>query len=142
VTTNVTITREDDAPLADVEAVGEGLGAYNESHVGEIDFRRVRLFARDENGGVAGGVLAEVYFRWMFVKILWLDERVRGRGVGAELMRRAEIAAREAGCDGIWLDTFSFQAPAFYRKLGYEEFGRLDDYPPGFTRHFFRKMLG
>jgi GNAT superfamily N-acetyltransferase len=138
---NATITREDNGPLADANAVGEGLDAFNHAAAGDAGYAPLRLLVRDEGGAVAGGLLADVYLRWMFVKILWLDERLRGHGVGAELMRRAEAAAREAGCGGIWLDTFSFQAPEFYRKLGYEEFGRLDDYPPGFSRHFFRKLL-
>ena len=136
-----TITRDDDAPLADVDAVGNALDQFNHARAGEYGYSPLRLFVRDENGAVAGGLLADVYFRWVFVKILWVDERLRGRGLGAELMRRAEAEARGLGCTGIWLDTFSFQAPEFYRKLGYDEFGRLDDYPPGFSRHFFRKML-
>ncbi|MGH8409424.1 MAG: GNAT family N-acetyltransferase, partial [Pseudomonas sp.] len=48
----------------------------------------------------------------------------------------------EKGCAGIWLDTFSFQAPGFYRKLGFSEFGHIAEYPPGHTRHFFQKHLG
>ncbi|HET7231115.1 MAG TPA: GNAT family N-acetyltransferase [Longimicrobium sp.] len=138
---NTTITREDNAAIADMEVVGNGLDAFNLAQAGEYEYTPLRLFARDENGAIAGGLLADVYFRWAFVKILWVDERLRGRGLGVELMRRAEAEARELGCTGIWLDTFSFQAPEFYRKLGYDEFGRLDDYPPGFSRHFFRKML-
>jgi hypothetical protein len=39
------------------------------------------------------------------------------------------------------VDTFSFQAPEFYRKLGFREFGRID-YPPEHQRIFFQKQLG
>ncbi|HET7459615.1 MAG TPA: GNAT family N-acetyltransferase [Longimicrobium sp.] len=138
---NPTITRDDHAPAADVQAVGAGLDGFNEARAGDHGYAPLRLFVRDETGAVTGGLIADVYFGWTFVKILWLDERLRGRGLGAELMGRAEAAARELGCTGIWLDTFTFQAPDFYRKLGYEEFGRLDEYPPGFSRHFFRKLL-
>ncbi|HEU4559330.1 MAG TPA: GNAT family N-acetyltransferase [Longimicrobium sp.] len=139
---NTTITREDDAPAADAEVVGNGLDAFNLSHTGDDHYQRIRLFVRDDDRAILGGLLGYVYLDWMFVQILWLDERLRGGGTGAELMRRAEEAARELGCTGVWLDTFSFQAPGFYRKLGYEEFGRLDDYPRGFSRHFLRKLLG
>jgi len=139
---NATITREDDGPIDDARFVGDALDRFNVSHTHDERYSPVRLFVRDESGAIMGGLLADVYLEWMYVRILWLDERLRGGGHGAELMRRAEAAARELGCTGVWLDTFSFQAPGFYAKLGYEEFGRLDDYPPGFARHFFRKRLG
>ena len=138
---NTTITREDDAPRADTDVVGNALDAFNVSQTNDERYQPVRLFVRDDAGAVVGGLLAHVYLDWMFVQILWLDERLRGGGTGAELMRRAEDVARELGCTGVWLDTFSFQAPGFYQKLGYEEFGRLDEYPRGFSRHFFRKRL-
>lgn len=137
---NPTITREDDAPGADVRAVAEALDRFNQSHT-RHRLTPVRLFVRDGDGAIVGGLLADVCMGWMFVRILWLDERLRGRGIGAGLMRRAEAEARELGCTGVWLDTFTFQAPDFYRKLGFEEFGRIDDYPLPFARHFFRKRL-
>ena len=57
------------------------------------------------------------------------------------MLAQAEAIARERGCVGIRLDTVSFQAPAFYRRHGYVEFGRIDDYPPGHTRFWFMKRL-
>ena len=86
------------------------------------------------------GLAGETYCGWLFVRYLWVSDELRGRGVGRELMARAEARARELGCHSAWLDTFSFQAPGFYEKLGYEEFGRLD-YPPGHHKHFLRKRL-
>ena len=56
-------------------------------------------------------------------------------------MEQAEAVAREQGCVGIWLDTFTFQAPGFYRKLGYALFGEIPDYPPGSSRFFLSKRL-
>jgi ribosomal protein S18 acetylase RimI-like enzyme len=74
------------------------------------------------------------------VKHPWVSEGLRGRGVGRELMAQAEALAHERDCHSAWLDTFSFQAPGFYEKLGYQEFGRLD-YPPDHHRCFIRKRL-
>ena len=76
----------------------------------------------------------------MFVRYLWVSEGLRGRGVGRDLMARAEVLARERGCHSAWLDTFGFQAPGFYEKLGYQEFARLD-YPPGHHKQFMCKQL-
>jgi hypothetical protein len=56
-------------------------------------------------------------------------------------MASAKAAARELHWKAAYLDTFTFQAPKFYQRLGYREFGRLDDFPPGHARIWFWKPL-
>ncbi|HSU14561.1 GNAT family N-acetyltransferase [Longimicrobium sp.] len=138
---DLTISLEPDAPEEDVRAVGEGLFAYNRRLVGEYAYETLRFFLRDEGGAVAGGLVADMLMGWMFVQVLWVGDAHRGGGHGSELLRRAEAEARQRGCRGMWLDTFTFQAPEFYRKMGFREFGRIDDFPPGYARHFFMKTL-
>ncbi len=60
---------------------------------------------------------------------------------GDPKMEMAEALPREKSCVGIWLDTFDFQAPDFYKRLGFTEFGRLDDFPPGHQRFYLHKRL-
>jgi GNAT superfamily N-acetyltransferase len=139
--TEVTISLEPDAAEEDVRAVSEGLFAYNCRVVGDYGYETLRFFLRDADGAIAGGLIADVLMGWMFVQVLWVGDAHRGAGHGAELVRRAEAEARRRGCRGMWLDTFTFQAPDFYRKLGFREFGRLDDFPPGHARHFLMKPL-
>lgn len=67
----------------------------------------------------------------MFIDWLWVSPAARGQGAGIRLLNKAENAARERGCIGAYVDTFSFRAPDFYRRYGYEEFGRIDGLPPG-----------
>ena len=86
---------------------------------------------RDE---VIGGLYGKISYRWLLIDLVSVPEQMRGQGIGERLMRMAEDIAQKKNCIGIWLETFSFQAPGFYRKLGYSEFGRLADYPPGHTR--------
>jgi GNAT superfamily N-acetyltransferase len=64
-----------------------------------------------------------------------------GRGIGTALREHAEERARERGCRGAHLDTFEYQALPFYQKLGYELFGTLDDFPPGYRQFYLRKRL-
>ncbi len=56
-------------------------------------------------------------------------------------MVRAEVEAKTLRCTNFWLDTFAFQAPRFYEKLGYKQFGELKDYPKGNKRFFYTKQL-
>ena len=97
------------------------------------------MFARDGETVVAG-LAGETYSGWPFIRYLWVGDTLRGKGIGRKLMAGAEARALERGCHSAWVDTFSFQAPGFYRKLGYEVFGELD-YPPEHKRIFLQKRL-
>ena len=123
------------------EVILRGLMAFNEAQTGSRDFRSLAVLLRDENGAAIGGLWGRTAWRWLFVELLFVPEALRCGGAGRELMRRAEAEAVERGCQLVWLDTFSFQARGFYEKLGYSVFGRLDDYPPGFSRFFMQKKL-
>ena len=54
------------------------------------------------------------------IEYLYVEEKHRGRGYGSQLLERIEQQARAAGAKRIFLNTFSFQAPAFYEKHGYQ----------------------
>ena len=56
-------------------------------------------------------------------------------------MAAAEEEAKRRGCKYAFVDTFSFQAPEFYRKLGYEEVFVLRDYPYTEARYYYTKTL-
>ena len=90
---------------------------------------------------IVAGLGGETYSGWLFIRYLWVSDALRGKGIGRELMGSAEARALERGCHSAWVDTFSFQAPGFYPKLGYQVFGELD-YPPGHKRIFLQKRLG
>ncbi|WP_051960796.1 GNAT family N-acetyltransferase [Devosia riboflavina] len=125
-------------------AIVNGLIAFNRSQTPDFTgpMANVGLTLTDpETGAVDGGLTARITFGRMFVELLFVPERLRGQGLGRKLMERAEVVAREHGCGGIWLDTYSFQAPEFYKKLGYTVFGELTDYPPGSSRYFLHKQL-
>ena len=136
------ISIEHEADPQDVAVVGQGLSAFNQLHTGiPGPFEKLHLFVRDEDGTIRGGLLGGTYWGWLYVSILWLHEDLRGQGFGSRLMSMAEDIARERGCHHAHLDTMSFQALGFYVKLGYSEWGRLEDMPRGHRRHFLQKAL-
>jgi GNAT superfamily N-acetyltransferase len=101
--------------------------------VAQID-RSIICIKDPESGEVQGGIWTEILFDWMYIEILFVPEELRGRGIGAWLVKQIEDIAVAKGCVGVWLETFAFQAPEFYLKQGYEEFAHLDDYPRGSKR--------
>jgi predicted N-acetyltransferase YhbS len=118
----------------------KGLRAYNVAAAGKFDHRPLTLTIR-QRGKIVAGLAAETFFGWMFVSLLWVSERHRGSGWGSSLMQAAEAEARKRGVRNVYLDSFSFQAPEFYAKLGYREFGRLKDFPAGHDRVWMTKAL-
>jgi GNAT superfamily N-acetyltransferase len=125
----------------DAQQILRSLVAFNQTQARKEDWRELTATVRDERGELIAGLNGHTDWTWLFVKLLWVSEAHRRQGLGRKLLQAAEEEALRRGCRNVWLDTFEFQARGFYEKLGYEVFGELPDYPPGFRRFFLRKKL-
>lgn len=121
--------------------IGGGIDDYNQQQAGEYKGSRVCFVLYDAEQRVAGGVIGDIYWDWLFINLMFVKNGLRGRGYGQRLLALAEEEARKRGAMHAYLDTFSFQAPEFYQKCGYRVFGELLDFPAGHTRYFFTKQL-
>jgi GNAT superfamily N-acetyltransferase len=135
----LTVTSEETESLK--EAFLTPLRAYNQSKAGPSNYEPLVVVLHDESGQPRGGAWGYTAYGWLFVQLLVVPEEARGQGLGRQVMALAEATAVQRGCHDAWLDTHEFQAKAFYEKLGYELFGQLPDYPPPFSRFFFKKRL-
>jgi GNAT superfamily N-acetyltransferase len=122
-------------------ALNSMLSEYNAGWVGPANHLPLWVFARDPSGKVQGGARGQTYWSWCTIDVLAVAEAYRRQGIGSRLLARVEDIARRRGCVGIRLDTTSFQAPDFYRRHEYIEYGRIEGYPPGHTRLWFMKRL-
>src|SRR5262245_7927154 len=104
---------------ADVAAVDAGLEAFNQQAADFAAIGRFGCFARLASGALIGGAVGRYWGRACELQQLWVREDRRRSGVGSKLVREFEKRARDLGCNLLYLNTFSFQAPDFYRKLGY-----------------------
>jgi ribosomal protein S18 acetylase RimI-like enzyme len=131
-----------DAPRSeDLQFLEDQINEHNLQRTGRRDFRSLASFVRDDHGVIVAGLHAFTWAGWLEIKFLWVREDLRGQGYGRRLVEAAEAEARARGCRHVWLDSYTFQAPAFYRKLGYEVFGVLDEYPTPHGRVFLTKTL-
>ena len=121
--------------------IGRGVGNYNKQQVGDNNFQRLCFALQTPDEEIVGGVLGEVYWGWLYVDLLWVKDELRGKGYGQRLMELLEEEARKLGAKNAYLDTFSFQAPDFYKRQGYQVFGELQNFPPGHQRYFLTKQL-
>lgn len=136
-----TLTLTDVADEEVRKAILAPLVEYNTSQVGASQGRPLVVVMRDAANEVAGGLWGVTGYGWLFTQLLVVPAASRGQGIGTRLMDMAEAEARARGCQGAWLDTFEFQARRFYERAGYECFGELPNYPPGFSRYFMKKSL-
>jgi GNAT superfamily N-acetyltransferase len=130
-----------DTPEPEAERViGDGLHGFNDAIVGYADRRPLNVVVRDpETAAILGGIHGRTSLGLLFVDQVFLPEGVRRRNIGTRMMRAAEDEARRRGCKSGVLLTISFQAPGFYRRLGWRVFGEIPCEPPGTTRLFLTK---
>ena len=135
------MTRIVDATDAEAQAVCASLQAFNNRAVGPIRFTPIHLVVRADGGALVAGLVAEVALGWLEIHVLWVGEAERGRGLGSALLEECERRARELGAHSARLDTFDWQAEAFYHRHGYRCFARLPAYPDAHDRIFMSKAL-
>ena len=131
---------EDPRPDDAVRTVTEGLIQFNSQARPDPDAAPITLAVRTPEGQICAGLLGRTAWGWLRVDKLWVSDTLRGNGVGKQLMTQAEHVAISRGCKGAHLDTFEFQAPGFYKQLGYTLFGQIDDYPDGPHQFFVKKF--
>ncbi len=121
--------------------IGRGIHHYNQQQAGDNQFQRLCFVLHAPDQEIVGGVIGEIYWGWLYVDLLWVEDELRGHGYGHRLLTLAEGEAQQRGAKNAYLDTFSFQALDFYKKHGYQVFGELNDFPVGHQRYFLTKQL-
>jgi GNAT superfamily N-acetyltransferase len=140
-TPKITLT---DTPDNDtIKTLAKNLMRFNELRSGVPYSHRplAILVTHPDTDELLGGLWGSTNYSFLYIDLLYLPEDLRRSGLGRQLIAQAEQEAIQRGCHTVWLDTFSFQARGFYEKLGYTVFGTLEDYPPGHSRFFLKKIL-
>lgn len=131
-----------DDPDPHLEAVlGDGLTEHNAEMSRLRDWRALAVEVHDpDTGELAGGILGRTTMGLFFLDLFYLPKKLRGGGIGCRALRMAEDEAIRRGCRAATLVTVNFQAPEFYARHGWEEFGRIVS-APGVERIFMRKTF-
>ncbi|MFT5790112.1 MAG: GNAT superfamily N-acetyltransferase [Shewanella sp.] len=131
------INKEDKAVF---DTLIEGLKQHKYEHMGPEETVPLSVIARDEDDNIIGGVSGRSIYRNFLIEVVWVSKQARGTGLGRQLMDQAEIEAKKRGCLTAQLDTLSFQAPVFYKKLGFDIVGTVPGFSGSPERYFMLKQ--
>ena len=123
------------------QIIGDLIRSYNRSKREVAESEPLNLYVEDENGEIMAGLVAETFGNWLEIEYLFVKEDLRGQGIGSQLLQQAESEAKKRNCRFAFVNTYQFQAPAFYQKHGYKEVFTLKDYPYTGQRHYYQKEL-
>jgi GNAT superfamily N-acetyltransferase len=124
-----------------VQYLEDRIYEFNSGATGITDGAYLAIFVKDERGEILAGICGNTWGGCLEVRQFWVEETRRKQGLGTKLLRAAEQEARQRGCRQILLMTFTFQAPAFYAKHGFEVIAAVDDHPCGHQNLLMRKRL-
>tara|TARA_Y100000588_G_scaffold139093_1_gene152875 strand:- start:1116 stop:1532 length:417 start_codon:yes stop_codon:yes gene_type:complete len=133
-------TLDTDPSDSDINEVRAGLIKHNTPFLERIPKSQVGYYAMEE-GVKVGGVIADLWGNWLLIKFLWVDDSMRGKQVGSQLLQRLEEYAQSQGCTSSLVDTLSFQAKPFYEKHDYQCQMVLENYPQDSSLAFLTKSL-
>ena len=127
------------------EAVGEFIDKaftdFAKANNVDLNYEDYWFVAEDDSGEIIGSITGRAYYNEAHIGDLIIDKRYRGQGIGTKLVTTVEEEYRNRGFKKITLTTFGFQAPEYYKKLGYSlEFIR-EDKDPKLSKYFFCKLL-
>ena len=121
--------------------VNEAFTDYAINSQVDLNFEEYWFVAEDESGEIIGTITGRAYYNEVHIGDLIIDKRFRGQDIGTKLVKAVEEEYQNKGFDKITLTTFGFQAPEFYKKLGYSlEFVR-EDKDPKLFKYFYCKAL-
>jgi GNAT superfamily N-acetyltransferase len=126
----------------EVQYLEDRIYEFNSTATGITDGEWLAIFVRDEEDRIVAGICGNTWGGCLEIRQFWVEEARRKQGLGTRLLGAAEQEARQRGCRQIFLMTFTFQAPAFYAKHGFEVVAVVDNHPRGHKNLLLRKRLG
>ena len=134
------VTPTADPAPEDVQYLEDRIYEFNSRVTGIGDGQWLAFFVRADDRTVAG-ICGNTWGGTCELRQLWVEESRRHCGLGTKLLQAAEQEARRRGCTQIVLMTFSFQAPSFYERHGFEVLSTIEDHPRGHQNLLMRKRM-
>ena len=125
----------------DVQFLEDRIYEFNAAATGIGGGEWLAIFVRDDAGRIVAGLGGNTWGSCLEIRQFWVEESRRRKGLGTKLYDAAEKEAVRRGCRQIVLNTFDFQAPGFYARLGFEVAAVIENHPHGHRNLLLRKRL-
>ena len=123
------------------EFINKEFTDYGHSNGVKLNYDEFCFISEDDEGNLTGVITGRAYYDEVHIGDLIVGSNARRNGLGSRLVQAVEDAYRDKGFNIVTLTTFGFQAPEFYKKLGFElEFVRENE-DPKLSKYFFKKKL-
>ena len=114
---------------------------FNARATGYFDGRLVGGRMLGDSGEIVAAFSGHTWGGCCVITNLWVQESLRGSGLGRALLEAAEAEAMRRDCAQVVLSTHSFQAPTFYERLGYQRHAVVQGWPKGYSGIIYLKRL-
>ena len=121
------------------ERIRNTLREYNREFF--TDSETINLYEEDGDK-LIGGLTATRDFDSIYIDYLVVDKDYRKKGIGRRLILQLENIAREKKVKRIMLNTYSFQSPGFYERMGFKANLIIDPVFSNYKHyHFIKEIL-
>ncbi len=103
----------------EIDYITQSLEAYNKNNSTPEDYREICFIEYNKDHKPVGGITASMSMEWLCIKVLWVEEKYRRKGIGKKLVKEAENCASAAGIRNAYVNVYRFQTPDFFKKLNY-----------------------
>jgi GNAT superfamily N-acetyltransferase len=154
-------SEHDTLPEEQTRVIDEGIGEYNDAAAPLHEVQPLAVFVRGDDGAVVGGesgvgsgiggenvrgpviggAIGRTWGVTCELRLLWVHAQWRGQGLGMQLMQRFEQRAASRGVRHVYLETWTFQAPDFYERLGYRKTHTNANFPHGLAKFVMERWL-
>ena len=128
---------ENNPDASDDKVIRDGIVDFN-GHIIDEKASHFSVFAKDDTQ-IIGGALIWEHSDALYIDVLWCNEQYRKQGIGTKIITMIDDAAKNKGLPKIFVDTYEFQARAFYEKHGFYCIGTITKYLKDYDRIFMRK---
>ncbi len=120
----------------------EGFSESALENTGNDGYKEKPISFEIRNGeDFVGTVVVQLVWGQLHIKFLFVEKKFRNQGIATRLMQHALEFGRSKNCQFAFVETMSYQAPEFYKKMGFEIDFIRHGFANGTSFYFFKKDL-